>query len=219
MFNPKEFAQALLHIRRLEGWRSALIFLTLPVFEYHHAYAYRRSLAEPIKVRPVDGDLTLRSATPDDRQLFETIFPKFRIKRLIEKMEAGEMCVIAIHQDRIIGTCWAGFANGPSVRDTALSIKADEAYLWGAFTLPEFRSRGVVSALANKLMIWLQEHGYAGAYQVINRGNASSRKVAQKIGSDPVGEVLSVRLFKWKYKRYTSLGEPAAQTTESQIAA
>jgi hypothetical protein len=218
MSSPREFAQALLHIRRLEGWRSALIFLTLPVFEYHHAYAYRRSLIEPIKLRPVDSDLTLRPATPDDRQLFETIFPKFRIKRLVKKMEAGERCMIAIHQDRIIGTCWAGFADGPSVRDTALSIKADEAYMWGAFVVPEFRSRGIVSTLSNILMIWLQEHGYVGAYQVINRGNAPSRKVAQKIGSDPVGEVLSVRLFKWKYKRYTSLVVPAAPATESQIA-
>ena len=219
MFNPKEFAQALSHIQRLEGWRSALIFLTLPVFEYHHAYAYRRSLVEPIKLRPVDSDLTVRQATPADRKLFETIFPKFRIKRLIKKMEAGELCMIAIHHDRIVGTCWAGFANGPSVRDTALSIKADEAYMWGAFVVPEFRSRGIVSTLSNTLMIWLQAHGYAGAYQVINRGNAPSRKVAQKIGSDPIGEVLSVRLFKWKYKRYKSLGEPVAQTTESQIAA
>src|SRR5512135_2688500 len=131
MSNPKEFTQALLHIRRVEGWRSALLFLTLPVFEYHRAYAYRRSLSDPIKIKPIDGELVVRMATLADEQLFKTIFPAIRVKRLIKKMEAGEICMIAIHQDRIIGTCWAGFAGGPSVSDTALTIGPNETYLWG----------------------------------------------------------------------------------------
>jgi ribosomal protein S18 acetylase RimI-like enzyme len=193
--------QALQFMQKQQGWGGVFRLLTWPFFEYQRTYVWQRSLSGPIDDPAPTLDVTLRRANLDDLPLFGTIIPRLRMKRFAKKMEAGEVCVIAIREGRIVGFGWVGFPDGPAIRETPLKLGPKEAYAWAGYVSSPYRSYGIATAMGLTLWHWLQEQGYERVLTVVERRNRPAIEWARSAGLEIVAELDSLRLLRWTLAR------------------
>jgi len=201
----KDLIQAFLYMQRQQGWgpafSMAMQFLRAPFFEFHRGFVLRKSLKEPIHVPAPRVPVSIRQVTLDDLALLETILPPLRVKRLAKKMEAGEVCCVAIREQRAIAYVFAGFANTPSTKDTRLELGPKEAYLWAGYVLPQYRRQGVVRAVNLSLCRLLQEKGYETAVLQVDERNKASLGHCYKMGYQVTDRVTYLRILGWRMRR------------------
>jgi ribosomal protein S18 acetylase RimI-like enzyme len=198
----KDPIEAFLYIRRQEGWRSAFSlarqFLLLPFFEYHRLLVVRRSLKEPVDVPAPRVAVTIREATLDDLAILETIVPPLRVKRFAKKMQAGEICMVALQEQQVVGYCLGGFANTPSTEDAQLKLGPKEAYAWGGYVSPQCRRQGVWGAVHLALCRLQREKGYETCFGLVEMGNRASLGALQKIGFRETERLTLLRVLRWR---------------------
>lgn len=201
----RDVIESFSHAQQHHGWRSAwgqtAQFLLLLFFEYHRGFLLRRSLRDPINIPKPEQDVTIRQATVDDSSLLETLVPPLRVKRFITKMQAGEICFIAIQDQRVIAYVFAGLAHTPSTEDIELELGPREAYLWAAYALPEYRRQGVVGALNLSLCKVLREDGYETTVLLLDESNIPSLGHCYKIGYHVTDKITYLRLLGWRMNR------------------
>lgn len=202
-----DFWQTLVQIRQQQGWKGLLQLALLTVFESHDAIIMRRPLSEPIPDLKPRVEMVIQQATLADLPLLKTIVPPLRLRRFAAKMAAGEMCVIGIYEGKVIAMGWVGLGGGPSVRETTLQLTVQDAYVWGGYMAPEYRSQGGSSAILSRLMQLSKEVGCEYIYLVTEKTNAPVIKQGHKLGFHNAAYLRSVRLFKWWWWRKTAVNE------------
>jgi len=183
-------------------------FLLLPFLEYRSGFLVRKSLEEPIQIPAVGVAVTMRQATVDDLPLLETIVPPLRVRRLAKKMRAGEICFVAIQEERVMGYVFAGFANTPSTEDAQLELGPKEAYCWAGYALPQYRRQGVVGAINLSLCRLLREKGYESVFLQVDRGNRAALGHCYKMGYRVTEQVSYLRVLGWRVSRRLPIEEP-----------
>lgn len=204
--------QAFVHVQRQQGWRQAcqqaMDFLRSTFFEFHRGYVLCKSLDEPIDIPVPEVTVCIRQATPDDVALFEQIVPPLRAKRFAKKIQAGETCVAAMKEQRIVAYVFAGFANTPSSENARLELGPREAYLWAGYALPQYRRHGVVRAVNLTLCRLLQENGYESAILQVEGHNESCLGHCYKMGYRLTDRVTYLKILGWRTRRSVSIEEP-----------
>jgi ribosomal protein S18 acetylase RimI-like enzyme len=196
--------QAFLYIQRQQGWRVAFSqaaqFLRSPFFEFHQGHVLRKSLQEPVHVPAPEVIVSIRQAGLEDLALLETIVPPLRVKRLAKKMQAGEICFVAIKEQRAVAYVLAGFANTPSTEDTRIELDPKEAYLWAAYVLPPYRRQGVLRAVNLSLCRLLQDDGYESVVLQVDRHNEASLGHCYKMGYSVTDRLTFLRILGWRLR-------------------
>ena len=208
----RDLIQAFLYVQHQQGWRSAfslaMRFLLLPIFEFHRGFVLRKSLKEPIHIPAPRVAVSIRQVTLDDLTLLETIVPRLRVKRFAKKMQAGEICFVAIQEQKVVAYVLAGFTNTPSTEDVQLKLGPKEAYLWAGYALPQYRRQGVVRAVNLSLCRLLREDGYESVVLLVDRRNRASLGHCYKMGYRVTDRVTYLRVLRWRVSRYTPVREP-----------
>ena len=201
-----DLIQAFRYVQNQQGWRYAFSLsikaLTLPFFEYRRGFLVHRSLEEPIHIPAPRAAVTVREATLDDLALLETIVPRLRLSRIVKKMQTGEICFVAIQDQRVVGYVFGGFANTPSTEDAQLKLGPKEAYAWGGYVLPQYRRQGVWGAVHLALCRRQQEDGYESCFGLVDRHNRAALGALQKIGFHVPGRVTLLRVLGWRMSRW-----------------
>jgi ribosomal protein S18 acetylase RimI-like enzyme len=126
--------------------------------------------------------------------------------------------MIATSNGRIISFVFAGFADSPSVTEIPFNLGAREAYLWGAYCLPQHRSKGVQTANTLALCRWLQDNGYESSFLLTDKHNEAAIRHIQKMGFQKEAQLITLRILRWCLSRYIPLEqdelceEPGAKT-------
>jgi ribosomal protein S18 acetylase RimI-like enzyme len=193
------------HMKRQEGWRAAFRGLTLPCFEFHHAYILSKSLTElPAPASP-RSDVEFKVLAPADLKLLASIVPPLRVRRFARKMQAGELCFAGLGEGSIIAFQWASLPNGPTAKEMPFQLGSNEVYLWGAYCLPKHRARGIMTAMTRHVLHWLQNQGYEQVFLMTNRRNQPALTLTRKAGFQIVARLIALRIFKWRIFRHTEL--------------
>lgn len=200
-----------------QGWRSAfgsaLKFLRSLFFEFHKGFVLRLSLEEPVDVPAPQVSVDIRQADLGDLALLETIMPPLRVKRVAKKMQAGEICFVAVKGERAIAYVFAGLAGTPSTRDAHLQLRPEDAYLWAGYTLPQYRRQGVVKAVNLSLCRYLQEKGYQNVILLVDDHNVASLGHCYKMGYRVTDRVTYLKILGWRTSQHIPIeesGYPAA---------
>jgi hypothetical protein len=118
-------------------------------------------------------------------------------------MRRGEYCFVGIHQGIIIAMVWVAFPGTPTSTELPFQLSPGEAYYWGAYCVPEYRSLGVTQAVGTTLNLYLQDQGLQYKYQLTERNNSSALALFEKVGKNKkIGRVISIRILKWRWQRY-----------------
>jgi ribosomal protein S18 acetylase RimI-like enzyme len=203
--------QSFWSVQSEQGWRpalsSALKFLRSVFFEFHKGFLLRLSLEEPISVPAPRVVMDIKQVGLGDLALLETIMPPLRVKRVAKKMQAGEVCFVAVRDERAIAYVFAGFAGTPSTRDAHLQLRPEDAYFWAGYALPQYRRQGVVKAVNLSLCRHLQDKGYESVILLVDDHNVASLGHCYKMGYRVTDRITYLKVVGWRTSRHTPIEE------------
>jgi ribosomal protein S18 acetylase RimI-like enzyme len=134
---------------------------------------------------------------------------------LEERHRAGQRCYVARHRGRVVHAAWLAFGHCYSyLLDRTYELAPDQAYLYGSYTQPEFRQRGIqLAGTCHRLQV-LRAQGFRSVVGLVDPANPLAHRTHPKTGYGPAGisgyiEVFGVRLyFHRDHDAFTALRRP-----------
>lgn len=168
-------------------------------------YVFEKMLANAIfDTSPVLG-IDLRVIERDEFTEFARDFKKLGLN--LERMfEDVDLIVAATSNGEIVHWELVAFENESYVMEIERSIHIcpNSAYIYGGYTVPAYRGRGIATKVLEKAFNYLREKQFQTAYALAGRDNLPILRVMQKLSAQRIGVVTFIKLFNWKFYRYTS---------------
>lgn len=178
---------------------------------------------EIVAVRP-PIDAELRLATPADFAALGTFIGHARSamidfaqaedlpKDLEQRYDRGDRCILATVKRQIAHCGWVRFgdASMPSLGILA-GLDAHEAYLYGGYTLPEFRGQGLQRAGIAERMRYLRTRETSRAYRWV-RSTDQRTSLVRNLGWRLIGRVTQLR---WRVPEVYLIGVVASAIAPS----
>ncbi len=145
--------------------------------------------AQQIEYRELQPTDTAVIAAIEGRHVAESVFG--------ERFDSGSIAIGAFHEDRLVAYTWAnirqfpGLGGSPPVRD----LESDEAYLYDAYTIRQFRGKAIIPGLRAYLYCTLRATGRHKFYSVSVYFNRSARRFKEKLGARESELRFSMNLF------------------------
>jgi GNAT superfamily N-acetyltransferase len=116
----------------------------------------------------------------------------------MRRMHDGHVCFVARHEGKIICTTWGAGSNAKSwYLSTEIPLTPDEAYAYDLFTAPEWRRKGIGTAVLNALHNYYRVRGKRRVLSMIVPENHAS--ISGRLGSVPIGRMGFVGIGKLRY--------------------
>lgn len=191
-------ARRAVEVLREEGLRS-LWFKVLGETCYRRAILFERPLDAPVtpvvtKV-PVTIDLLDAAEVAED----DAFHPRSGPAEVRRRLEAGHLCFVARYQGQIVHSCWAARQRARiDYLDQEIDLAPGEAYIYQAFTAPNFRGQNISPARAVEMVRTFRRMGYRRLVAVILPENQPALRPPQKSGYRAIGMVGTVWLGPWR---------------------
>jgi len=165
---------------------------------------------DELMVAMIESDQLPRIEELPDRQTTVDVM-KARLRR-------GDRCLGVFHREKLIAFSWA-FLSHIYLGRYRLPLEPDEAYLFDAYTVPDFRGRGLSGFLRYHLYRELQKQGRTWLYSISYADNHPALRFKEKLGGYPIHRGVSIRLFhRWRLGTRADAGvlrsaKPALKTS------
>lgn len=138
----------------------------------------------------------------DTEQLVTVAARTLSRQKVEERFRNGHLAVGAFDGGSLVAYTWCNRTHfgGVGQKTPRRLLEGHEAYLYDAFTAPDYRGHGLVPQLRSELYRQLAADGRDELYSVSLYFNRSARRFKQKLGARPVELRLSVNLFD-RFKR------------------
>jgi len=191
---------------RHDGWRTALPaigkeLLRLP-FWHTKFLVVDRSLLEPLPDLQPQIALEIRGFEPSDLDLVRQIDRPSEASLCARRLSHGHIGFLALHKGQPAGHAWASDKVEPTLERVHLKLKPGDMICVDAYTAPNFRGKGVQTALVLARFRLFCDLGYQRAVTYIEKRNYPSLAVWRKVGSQVVGQVDFLRIGPWRRVRY-----------------
>jgi GNAT superfamily N-acetyltransferase len=117
--------------------------------------------------------------------------PGFR-ESFLARHDAGLACFVARIDGRVVAYNWTMYSSGEDDGDVIV-LGPGEIYTLDAFTVEEWRGRGIHVALLAHMLQAAKEAGYTDAYTLASVLKRGSRKGVARLGWTETGRALRVR--------------------------
>lgn len=117
------------------------------------------------------------------------------LEQLISHLDQGRRCLACLEGDDLVAFSWFNLDTGPHPA-YRYRIGEDEAYLFDAFTLPNYRGRGIAPYVRYRLYLELEKLGYTRLYSVSETYNKPAIRLKMKLRAKIVQRGVRVYLFK-----------------------
>jgi GNAT superfamily N-acetyltransferase len=100
-----------------------------------------------------------------------------------ERFREGQACAVARHAGDVVAYCWLAVTPVPVAEiDRIVVPGAEEVYLYDAFTVPEWRGRGLFTVLLVELLAYMRSRGRTRALIFVLARNEASRRAIERGG-------------------------------------
>jgi GNAT superfamily N-acetyltransferase len=131
----------------------------------------------------------------DDLLQLDSLY--YTTKRLTDWFKEGKLCFGLRDGERLVAKMWCDLAEvnwDPAYR----KLKPQEAYLFAAFSDPEYRGQNLAPTLRAACYLALRERGRSEFYSHSEYFNLPARRFKQKLGGIEEDLQIEIRLFnKW----------------------
>ena len=165
-------------------------------------FIYELDLKKPVKKIDPRTKLSFRLASEDDIDFMEEkryMMSQKRKKHSKERLEKGDKCVLAIHNDEIVGYSWAMKDAMELSQFNLIPLPENKVYLYNAFVVEEFRGKRVNGAMRQYFDNILINEGKTTIVATISKYNKPSIKSAERMDPKKIGKVTQIRFFGLKY--------------------
>ena len=149
--------------------------------------------------------LTIRLMETDDLSRFAELKNKTPAELLWYRtlLERGRSCVIALCDDQLAAYGWFTTQVEPAVERTYVPLSSGDMFIFDLFTRPEFRRRGVQSALMGWMLEWGQTGGLTRALSLIRTDNLPSLNLHAKLGFQTLCRCTHTHFLGWSKFRFS----------------
>lgn len=118
-----------------------------------------------------------------------------------ERFQQGAKCFVGRIGTEIVHYNWIFFP-----REESSHLSDREPLCDDAFTVEEWRGKGIHGAVNNQMLLFLQQSGFRTAYTLVETDNISSQKALQRLGWDFYGTLLhfnphrSDKVLRWEVR-------------------
>lgn len=121
---------------------------------------------------------------------------------LEQRLKAGNKCIAVLKDDEMAAFIWCDLAHC-TFRGYPFAIKANEAYLFDAYTFLPFRGKGLAPYVRYLLYADLARLGRDTCYSISDRLNRPSIKFKQKLKAQKLLSGVYVELFsRWRFSLF-----------------
>jgi L-amino acid N-acyltransferase YncA len=132
-------------------------------------------------------EYVVRAATPDDAAQIERAGVSREVA--LERFARGDTCVAVFKGDRLVSLCWA--AVGELYDDGGFWVDTgpDGFFLYGVYTEPEERLRGLFHATYRRVQAELRAAGRSRIFSSVAHHNRAAIRSHRRMGFELIGEV------------------------------
>ncbi len=113
-----------------------------------------------------------------------------------DRLREGQACAVARHEAEVVAYCWLAVTPVPVAEiDRVVVPGPEEVYLYDAFTVPEWRGRGLFTTLLLDLLTYTRAQGRKRALIFVLARNEASRRAIERGGFRLFQTVSRVELF------------------------
>lgn len=167
---------------------------------YRRVVLIERDLSAPPARVEARIPLTIGPLRESEVEEYVAFRPGTDPAEVYRRLRDGHMCLVARHEGNIVHTCWVatGRARIEYLR-RELSLPPDTAYVYEAFTAPEFRGQGISAARSLYLQEMLRRAGYRRAIAVIVPENRAAFRPPEKAGYRRAGVLRTLWFGPWRW--------------------
>lgn len=182
--------------------KKAFKYTAAKTFRVNRMIIYELNIINPVKSIVPSIDLNFIMASEKDIDSMDEDQYGYDEKAKIyskEGLSRGDVCVLAYHEDRIVGYISYMKDRMELSEGNFIEISARMSYLYKGFVLEEFRGNRILGALINYQIQMLKRIGKKFLVYTVSTKNISSIKATERIGFKRVGSIIQVRLLGLKY--------------------
>jgi len=184
------------------------------IFRREKVFVFERTLADGRFKVEAKVKVDVRIIQRDDFPRIAKMFQKFKIKEVDmacfapvitiakEKFKMGHICVVADMHGNIVHSKWIAFNEVyAGLLERKMRMTSDSAYVYGSYTVPEYRGLGIAPKTMEKGFSYLYERGIRKVYSCISHNNFPSLRLAHKQGYRKIGTITYTKIFKSRLYR------------------
>jgi len=186
------------------AWLKKILLLVAEVFIKHkEAVLFEKDLSEIIDpIHPRLG-VKIRTGTQDDVPRLTQLLPGWSARIFCDRhrLLQGDIFFIAQIDNQMVHQTWISFKNYyVSLLNKKIVLREGEAYAYGAYTAPEFRSKNISIAVKSKLLMYLKAEGYKRCFFLVDlKTRPSTRSYEEVFGINQ-----GTRISYWRILGYRS---------------
>ncbi|MFP4027284.1 MAG: GNAT family N-acetyltransferase [Candidatus Brocadiia bacterium] len=163
-----------------------------------------RSLHDPIPNRPLPGGFEFRKGVPEDVEFLHRMLSAHKFWRssaTLHRLTGGEgIPLVAVGQGNIVAFACVidHLPKRDPVLQKALDVESTDAWVTGVFVHPQYRGRGIGSAIAAEAMKRAKDAGYGRIWSVVLADTQSARAAMVKAGYEKTAKLVLWRVLCFK---------------------
>jgi len=187
------------------------------MFRKEVLFIFEKTLADTTFHLPVVEGMDLRIVPNSEFTKFANNFRKLGFDPAILFGSGADLFVAATDNGDLVHWEFVTFKNEVQITEIEKSFRTslNSAYIYGGYTVPTYRGRGVATAVLEKTFDYLNEKGVYKAYAVTRSNNIPILRVMRKISFEKIGVITFIKIFNWKsYKLKAETHENSKKLTE-----
>jgi GNAT superfamily N-acetyltransferase len=189
-----------LTIARTEGPRALVVKTLSELGCRREVWRLERDLAEPIVEARPGVALTIDPIGCEQLDRYAALRGAASMDNAQRRLAAGARCYLASHDNRPVASCWTTTRSTHNAfLDCEVPVRDDEAYLFDAFTDPQWRGLGIAPAVCVRQLQDCRAAGLARAFRYTVTFNTTAIRAHRKSGFRPVARIGRIALGPWRH--------------------
>lgn len=131
-------------------------------------------------------------------------------RRVQAAFSRGDLCVGAMHEEKLIGYQWLAFGSTPHVDGVWVQFNQASCYIYKRFVLPAYRGLRIAAGLSRHADALCLQRGRISAVGFISLHNDASWRASGRVGGRTVGYAGYVQL----HNRFIALRSAGARRSD-----
>jgi len=145
-----------------------------------------------IEIKKIEGDAIIELKDTVDRA---------RYLKFENRLTKGKAGFVALVGGRIVCYVWISFQDEyEPFLGMNIELNQENGYIYDTYVIPEFRRKGINSAVCNRALEYIKSRGYKGALTAVGGKNIPSIRTFKKLGFVEYEVFRIIRIFGIRFR-------------------